>query len=873
MDDPRYRTQLRPAPLNVRRRRWLDGRLPSLSERGLAAFTVGVLVLLAGSRAIMPRERKHGHSTPAPSPELVSQLAGTRVETAANRLDQGHPDEALALLTAVLKEDASATGALDLTEKILRQTVWHMPVLALPHPMPVDRIEYAAPSSLWVSLAGRINTTVRWDLESLKIESVLFPLPESQTRSFVRDSTGRRLVLERAGIVLLCDARTLKPVKDLGSLPDSVTPSSVIVFSADGLLMAHPAMASDNASAVVWHLRDAATGEILHMSEPRGSDMARPLAAFLDRRELRVLHADGGTLEMPVSPVQAARFTPASAPVRLLHAQFNTDGVSALVLVDRGPHEVPKLAIWRNGATADESPDLSGMLERFPWNRHPGIWTGLLRECPQAPLAVDGGTLLLRDGLHAPMQAASAITAVAAGGMLRFIGGENGEVAFHQLLPRPGIIPSAPEARAADERSIKALADLTEALAGIRHEAKSRALVRIDAAERIRMLGKCDSDALKRLFPGLDFNPLIETVRGISLRNPAPDAVDVLTERLARANPGGTAAESSPASRLALALDSTSPEEVAGCLARTADMPPLLRRLSLSRIAWLEGRKADALAGWPEVFPDIREVRMREDWDGWEQVDFSQALEKLRLCVTEELAALKLPENATPEQRQAVIKRLMNADTLRTVGPARLARASLEAAAALANQREEAQAAINLAERARNLGEAPEPCLRAEALALATLGDYQKARDRWVLLLTEHPVATHQPGDYAEAAYTAFESADPAQAMEILTTGLHRFPGDADFALRAGWIALLAGHPDRAGRFLLAGRDAGFAPEKLEYATALLAVAAARSGAVDDAAVFRNELLRLNSAWGEAATIEALDWPEELKSALLQPEW
>jgi tetratricopeptide (TPR) repeat protein len=300
-------------------------------------------------------------------------------------------------------------------------------------------------------------------------------------------------------------------------------------------------------------------------------------------------------------------------------------------------------------------------------------------------------------------------------------------------------------------------------------------------------------------------------------------------------------------------------------------MPPLLRKLALSRIAWLEGRRADALAGWPDVFPDMREVRMREDWDGWEQVDFSQALEKLRLCVTEELAALNLPENPTTEQKQAVIKRLMDADTLRSVGPARLARASLAAAAALANSREDAGAALNLADRARNLGAVPEPCLRAGALALGTLGDYQNARDRWVLLLTEHPVANHLSSDYSEAAYTAFESADPAQAMEILTTGLHRFPGDADFALRAGWIALLAGHPDRAGRFILASREAGLAPEKLEYATALLAVAAAQTGAVDDAAVFRNELLRLNPAWGEAATIEALDWPEDLKSALIQP--
>ena len=81
---------------------------------------------------------------------------------------------------------------------------------------------------------------------------------------------------------------------------------------------------------------------------------------------------------------------------------------------------------------------------------------------------------------------------------------------------------------------------------------------------------------------------------------------------------------------------------------------------------------------------------------------------------------------------------------------------------------------------------------------------------------------THLPGDYAEAAYTSFENADSQQAMEILTTGLRRFPQDANFALRAGWVALLTGNSERAYKFLLAGKRIGFPSEKLENATALL---------------------------------------------------
>ena len=84
----------------------------------------------------------------------------------------------------------------------------------------------------------------------LRIDSVLFPLHDAVARSLVVDPTGRRLVIERAGVLLLCDAQTLKPLRDLGKLPQAATPSSVIVFSADGLLLAHP-MLTEGAAAVV----------------------------------------------------------------------------------------------------------------------------------------------------------------------------------------------------------------------------------------------------------------------------------------------------------------------------------------------------------------------------------------------------------------------------------------------------------------------------------------------------------------------------------------------------------------------------------------------------------------------------------------------
>jgi tetratricopeptide (TPR) repeat protein len=322
-----------------------------------------------------------------------------------------------------------------------------------------------------------------------------------------------------------------------------------------------------------------------------------------------------------------------------------------------------------------------------------------------------------------------------------------------------------------------------------------------------------------------------------------------------------------------LSLDSTHANWIRACMDQAKDLPPLLRKLAVSRIAWIENRKADAIAGWPDVFPDLTQVRLREDWDGWEQADFSMAMEKLKLCIREVLDALEVPPESTPEQRKAVFERLMDPETVIAVGKPRFARACLHAALAFSKFKDEKETTFQLATIARNLGEAAAPCLRAEAMALTAMGDYAQARERWISLITEHPVAAQEPGDYAEAAYTSFENADPQQAMNILTTGMHRFPQDANFALRAGWVSLLTGNAERAYRFLLTGKQIGYPEEKLENATALLAIAAVQTGASEDAAVFYQDLVAMDPAWQDAATIETLDWPEELKASLRQLVW
>ena len=239
--------------------------------------------------------------------------------------------------------------------EILASTRWHLPELTLDHRWPVDHLKFAAPAALWVCLSGEANTTVRWNLQSLRIESVLFPLNAAQTRSLVFDPTHRAVVVERAGVTLLCNAITLKPIRDLGPLPEFANPSAVIVFSADGLLLAHPAFLAANDRSLVWHLRDASSGEIIRSSEPCAPERPRPLAAYLDRNTLRVLHADGGLLEMPVSPVETVRFTPPGEALALLHAQFAATGGSALTLKDPGPHRSPEPFVMSFGGKADSS--------------------------------------------------------------------------------------------------------------------------------------------------------------------------------------------------------------------------------------------------------------------------------------------------------------------------------------------------------------------------------------------------------------------------------------------------------------------------------------------------------------------------------------
>ncbi len=844
-----------------------------------------------------PSENIEKKSPQVAEASVGTPLAGARMDVAMARLEQGRPDEALGLTVSAWAADPASAETRALTESLLKQTVWNFPEVTLAHPLPVEHVECDAGSTLWVSLGGQTNTIARWDLEKLKVEEVLFPLNDVSTRSFVFDSGHRWMVVERGMVSLLCDAMTLKPIADLGPLPDFLTPSAGVVFSSDGLLVAHPAFVSASDHSILWHLRDTATGQIIRSSEPSAVGESRPLAAHLDRNRLRVLRADGSFMEMPISPVEPIHEIPPQVPLHLFHGQFSADGKSVLTLQELSPHQALVRKVISEGEANDGSLDLNALTQRFPWSRNPNLWNGLMSGA-DAPYEIQDGLVQLRWGNHSPIERESAITALAIRADHVITGEANGMVVLHRLLPLPTERRSPKKPVAASSEFLTELKKLSEALSGRRYHEETRSFTRVEATERISLLGTCDFKVIHATLPALDFEPVLAGFRAIRQRSAGPLATVKLLDRLTQAAPlhepiaelaalrNAAQSGDSPmmlaairraggngpaaATALALALKSDHPEWIDACLSMAIDLPPLLRQLAASRIAWLQNRKADALSGWPVVFPDLAEIRMREDWCGWEQADFAPAFQQAQKWVTDLLNSLVIAENATPEERKAVVARLTDSATIAMVGRVRFADACLKAALALASQKGESVATFTLAKIARETGAPAEPCLRAEALALTALGQYQKAHARWIELITEHPVATTLPGDYAEAAYTAFENSDPRQAMEILTTGMHRFPEDGNFALRAGWVALLTGNSERAYRFLREGERIGFPKEKLENGTALLTIAAALTGATDDAAVYFKDLLEIDPAWADPATLDTLDWPQELKSVLGQ---
>ena len=304
---------------------------------------------------------------------------------------------------------------------------------------------------------------------------------------------------------------------------------------------------------------------------------------------------------------------------------------------------------------------------------------------------------------------------------------------------------------------------------------------------------------------------------------------------------------------LFLSLESGNAALIQQAASRAVNMPPTLRRLIKS--------------GTPPA-SGLHQLRLEEDWLGYESPDFSPIFGKAAERTSDALSRLALPENPTAGDIESLILRFLDPRSEAELGRPTLAESAIRHAITLAPDPELASHALKLSAIARRYGANPSLCLRTDATAFTSLGDFTSAHRTWIDLITNQPQADHLASDYAEAAYTAFENADAAQALEILRTGLFRFQNDVAFAIRAGWIALLTDHPDEALACLSAATKLGLPPGEIENTTALLAITHSHLGDPESAASYLAQLQAISPKWEDAQNIDALPWPDSFKATL-----
>lgn len=307
------------------------------------------------------------------------------------------------------------------------------------------------------------------------------------------------------------------------------------------------------------------------------------------------------------------------------------------------------------------------------------------------------------------------------------------------------------------------------------------------------------------------------------------------------------------ATALYLALDSRKPEFISRATEKATDLPPALLALANRKVP-------------PDT--DFDHLRLIEDWHGYESPDFTPLLNRFRKEQADYLSSLTLPDDPDEEEISAFSLRLTDPATLEALGQAAIAEKAITAARILSENPKHATTAIRLAEYAQRLGTQTAECLRVRATAFLTLADFDTAHATWIDLITHQPEADHLPTDYTEAAHTAFETGNPRQAIEILNTGLFRFPNAPSSAIRSGWIALLTGHTEQALRYLKHATKLGLPPDEIENTTALLAIAHERLGDHQAAVSYLAQLKAISPKWADVETFAKLPWPESFKDSL-----
>ena len=746
-------------------------------------------------------------------PTPPAQLLPAEINLARTHLDAHRADLALAILATQPDHPE--------TQNLLESTRWHQPAGHFEHPgCEIHHIALHG-DSLWAALThAQFRTIIRWDLASIEIKAVLFPT-HAPFHHFILSPTASHAVVTRGEISLLIDAQTLQPIRELGSIPADITPESNIVFNLPSTLLAHPA---DGA----WHIRDAATGEAIRHIHHGEIPPARILAAHLDLQRLRLINEHGTRIDIPISPVEPITTHPFDEEsLEILHAHLIHDGNTALIIRDLGPHEPPAAIEFDLTETpGDAGFDIDAWAARQNHSALPGLANGLLRHLAPPPVELTPTAVKFHGHPQAPILTDSPPTAFTAhpATSLLAVAEASGRITLHQPIEPPS--PPTPQA-------------LT-LIARHKYDPAAATLSRRDILSQ-SVIGAFAPDS-----------PLHQRLLAAAADTPDADT---------------------PANALARAFRETDTAALIDILASENDLPPTLRTLATSHVHLHQNRSAAAFAPYHDGFPDIAAIRQREDWHGWEKPDLQDAVDTIEIAYHTLIADLTIDPEADETTRHRAIARLLEPTTIDVLGRRRYAIACLDAAQALIAIAGEAEHAFTFATLARYHGAPAAACMRIEAYALIALDKFADAHTRWIHIITEYPMTDHLPDDYTEAAYTAFENDDPRQSIEILITGVHRFGHDADFALRAAWLALLTGHPGQARAFLIKGQAAGFPEDSIEHATALFTIAAALDHDAPAANAHFQDLIAIDPTWADPDTLESLPWPEHLVAPLRSLTW
>ncbi|MFU8892505.1 MAG: YncE family protein, partial [Luteolibacter sp.] len=350
---------------------------------GLASWVLMSCVSLLSCSPEKSEKSEANHSAP---------LLPAELSIALTHIDANRSDLALAILAA--EPDRPET------RQLLDQTIWYLPAIQIAHPgFEIHHIAIHE-ESLWVALANSgLHTIARWNLSTLEIDAILFPTHDP-LRTFVLSPTASHAVATRGDVSLLIDARSLKPIADLGKIPTGITPESTITFSRDSLLLAHPANAA-------WYIRDTTTGEIIRRITPNEIPASPVLAAHLEPENLRLLTANGTRIDIPVSPVEPISIHPfLEEPLDILHAHLIDHGTTAIIIRNLGPHETPDAIEF-------------DLVEKLPltqfdidtWATHQshtplaGLSTGLLRHLIPPPVELTESAIIFHYHPQAPLLA------------------------------------------------------------------------------------------------------------------------------------------------------------------------------------------------------------------------------------------------------------------------------------------------------------------------------------------------------------------------------------------------------------------------------------------------------------------------------------